>query len=107
MANPATWDRVRNYIKAMVKYEAGWNGYDASPVSSQQVSDALHLVDYLVASEIVPPTVVYSLPDGNIQLEWSIGHTVTMRIEVESHGKGELMVVSMLGSRFLPYIWPT
>lgn len=66
------WKRLL-YDQAMVvgkrSSEAGWDGYDAEPITREAVVRTLQLL-YLLPESISPPDLIPS-PEGEISLEWN------------------------------------
>ncbi len=60
---------------------SGWDGYDALPVSSRTLWNALSLIGSLPRD--TPPPSIEAHPDGEIGLEWYVDkdHVLTMSID--------------------------
>ncbi len=88
-----TWDYLGGVFAALKETyqecsEAGWDGYDALPITQETYDEAVRflsaLPSWLPAPEIVPE------PDGDIGFEWNFG-------------KNRLLVASVDGANRITY----
>lgn len=71
-------------MNAVASLEAGWDGDDARPVTTDAVVSALEVLQDIMSRDTVAPAVVPAT-DGGLQLEWHRGG-VDLEIYVEADG---------------------
>lgn len=79
-------------------YKAGWDGYDAEPVSTESVISALQLIEAL-PEHIWPPRLIPE-PSGEISLEWRAGGQKHLSISVSGWA---LVYAGVFGGSFKQY----
>ncbi len=87
----------------------GWDGYDATPISSEDIARALLLIDLL--PEWASPAELAPSPEGVISFEW---HSAQDKILSVTPQKGLLVYAAALGTDHTQYgkvpildSWPT
>jgi hypothetical protein len=65
---------------------AGWDGYDAEPVSDESKIAALQLIEVLPEFILAPD--VTPLPNGEIAFEWRVRHEIYFTISVSGVSLG-------------------
>ena len=78
--------------------QAGWDGYDASPISSEAVARALLLIDLI--PEWAPPPELAPSPEGEISFEWYSGRNKILSVTPQ---KGLLVYAASLGTDHTRY----
>jgi hypothetical protein len=83
------WVKITSRLQELTTLEKGWDGYDAPPVSFENASFALKILEKICDTETLPPQIV---PGSNqdLQMEW---HT--------KNGTMELHIVSP----YNVYLW--
>ena len=101
------WAAAKERILDLLRLEPDWNGDGAPAICPSMIRSALHLADTLELEQCSAPHIIYSLPDGNISLEWQHPDGIIERIEIEGIGHGELMVTYPdRPTEFSKKIWP-
>jgi len=74
--------------------DANWDGYNASPLTEDAVSDAWKLIKLLPSSIRMPE--ILAEPNGEIALEWYKGSKLIFVVSVS--GKGTITYAGIFGS---------
>lgn len=65
--------------------EAGWDGYDAEPVSLESQKAVMWLLPYLPDGLVMPD--VSPDPNGKLDLEWSVGNEIDLVLSPDVNGR--------------------
>ena len=82
-------------FKRVLAINAGWDGANARPVTSDALTSALTVLEETMAWDTVAPKVV-PVPDGGLQLEW---HCAGVDLEVYVDSDGRVSAWCREGSR--------
>jgi hypothetical protein len=67
---PSAWLRsALQQISALTALAAGWDSYDAKPVSAEMVMEAVEFLIEIAYPDLARPSIV-PLADGGLQVEW-------------------------------------
>ena len=82
-------------LRAVLSLQNGWDGANASPITSSALVAALMVLQETMAWDTVPPAVV-PVADGGMQLEW---HCTGVDLEVYIDPDGSVSAWCREGSR--------
>jgi hypothetical protein len=72
------YPKVKERLEQLVRLEVGWDGYQAKPVTFENATFALRLLEAICGNEQAAPQLVPGY-DGDLQIEW---HTLLGDIEL-------------------------
>ncbi|OWY28490.1 hypothetical protein CEJ42_14760 [Herbaspirillum robiniae] len=77
---------VSDRLEKLIRLEHGWDGYRAEPVSFDNASFALRMLEKICPSDSPTPQIVPGR-NGDLQIEW---HTETGDIELHVRGPNDV-----------------
>jgi hypothetical protein len=72
------WDAVVEQLQDLVSLEVGWDGYQGEPVSFENATFVLRVLEAICSDDTPTPHIVPG-SDGDLQIEW---HTQIAEIEL-------------------------
>lgn len=77
----AWYEKAVEQLEELVKLKTGWDGYQGLPVSFENATFALRIMESICRNDTQPPQIVPGV-SGDLQIEWH-----TMQGDIELHVK--------------------
>lgn len=74
-------EKVMSQLSELIQLKPGWDGYQGSPVSFENATFALRIIEAICGNDTQPPQIIPGV-SGDLQIEWH-----TMQGDIELHVK--------------------
>ena len=100
------WETAERLVHELRHYDEGRSGLGSKPTPARLICSTIKLMERSAEAGHSPPDRVYSLPDGNVMLEWNLPGGGMKRVEIEGEGHGQIMITRP-GTRaeFIDFEW--